>query len=829
MFAQQHIISFDVNSKSEIAKLPTYLSVDNVSGNTVTAYLAEKYLDDFSKLGYEYQELDFSKNAPGVLNMATTTAQMANWDRYPTYDVYIQMMNDFATNYPDLCQVVNIGTTVDGRQLIAVKISDNVSTHEAEPEYFYTSTMHGDETTGFVLLLRLIDYLLTNYGTDTQVTDIVNGFELYINPNANPDGTYAGGDDNVSGATRYNANYEDINRDFPYPLGANAPYQPETQAMMDFASDHNFVMSANFHGGAEVMNYPWDCWNSSQNTHADDTWFYDVCSEYVQTARQIYSSYMTSVVASGVTEGADWYYADGSRQDYMTYFHNCREITIELSDTKTLSSDQLPTWWNYNYQSLLDFIQAAQFGFNGTVKNINGDPLPAKIEIVGHDQDNSEVYTDEINGDYYRPIAPGTYDVTYSSEGYISQTHTLTISDYHQTVINDVVLLQAGQVTLTGTVIDATNSQPIENVTISFLNTSINDVYTDVNGNYSVTVAENEYTIQAYKNGYALASSTQTISSPNDVVDFALVPSDAITFEDDIPAEITLSGDADWFRSTDEAYEGSYSLKSGDIDHDQTSVMTLTATTTDGTISFFKKVSCEDGSNDDYDFLKFEIDGVEQDRWDGEVGWSQETYSISAGSHTFVWTYEKDGSVSNGEDCAWVDYIELPSTVLMTYDVTFNVTGEVTKTPIEGATINLTGYGEGLTNASGLYIFTDVYESTDSISFTVSATDFNTYSGKVFVASDVTQDITLTPGSSILSLNNDFQVYPNPTNGIINLKFQNIEGIVSILTTTGKEIKTFNVTSKNPVIDLSDQTTGIYLLKYTYGNNTYTEKIIIQR
>ncbi len=95
---------------------------------------------------------------------------------------YVAMMNAFETNYPGLCDVFSIGTTVNGRQLLVAKISDNVVTDEAEPEFFYTSTMHGDEITGYVLMLRLIDSLLTAYSTSPRIANLVNNIEIYINP-----------------------------------------------------------------------------------------------------------------------------------------------------------------------------------------------------------------------------------------------------------------------------------------------------------------------------------------------------------------------------------------------------------------------------------------------------------------------------------------------------------------------------------------------------------------------------------------------------------------------------------------------------------------------
>ncbi len=658
-FAQSHRFKFKIQDKKELEKITRLISIDNYKDNTVWAYANDKQFKLFSNLNYKIEELPLHDNQAKVLTMATTVAEMANWDRYPTYEVYVQMMQDFATNYPSICKLDTISDTQNGRKVLVIKISDNVETNEAEPEFFYTSTMHGDETTGFVLMLRLADYLLSNYGSDTEVTDIVNNFEIFINPDANPDGTYAGGNDNVSGSVRSLANGDDPNRDFPYPLDINhTTTNPETIGMEDFASAHRFVMSANFHGGAEVYNYPWDCWSTSENAPADAVWWERMGRVYVDTTRLQYASYMTSVVSDGVTEGKDWYAAYGSRQDYMNYFHHCKEVTIELSNTKTLSSDLLPTYWNYNERSLINYIKEAGYGFNGTVKNTNGDPLDAKIEITSYDKENSWVVTDPANGDYYRPIAPGTYDVTYSSEGYISQTITVTVTDWQTTTVQNVVLLQASQVNITGTVTEEGSGNPVEGVKIELLNTSETPVYTASDGTYTIpNIFEENYDIKASKTGYVPVTKNVDISESNNVIDFTLAISTAVSFENDIPDMFTFSGNQPWVRVTPEAYDGDYSMKSGDISDDETSVMqTELDISTAGNISFYKKVSSEN----DYDFLRFYIDDALKGSWSGSIDWSQESYAVTTGVHIFKWTYSKDGNTSSGSDCAWVDYIDFP-------------------------------------------------------------------------------------------------------------------------------------------------------------------------
>jgi len=124
-----------------------------------------------------------------------------------------------------------------------------------------------------------------------------------------------------------------------------------------------------------------------------------------------------------------------------------------------------------------------------------------------------------------------------------------------------------------------------------------------------------------------------------------------------------FDGNQPWVTTGIEFYEGMYSAVNEDINDEQNSVLLLQATVMqDDSISFYKKVSCEDDPyGTGYDYLAFSIDGNEMGRWDGEMPWSMEKYPVTEGDHTFKWEYYKDYSVSEGEDCAWVDYIVFPA------------------------------------------------------------------------------------------------------------------------------------------------------------------------
>ena len=514
---------FEITNRAELEQITRIVSIDNVIDLTVYAYATPTQLAKLSNLGYKVEFLPISGSTKDLI-MATTIAEMANWDRYPTYSVYCDMMAQFATNYPNICRLENLGSSIEGRDILAVKISDNPDIEEDEPEFFYTAQMHGNEIVTYIMMLRLIDYLLSNYGINLEVTKMVNEIEIWINPLANPDGTYDGGNNTVSGADRENANGVDLNRNFPDPEDGPHPdgnaWQPETIVMMDFADAHSFIHSANFHSGAEVVNYPWDTWAT---LHADNDWYYDISRAYADTVH-LYSpaSYM-NFLDNGVTNGYQWYTTNGNRQDYMNWFHYCREVTIELSDAKLLSSNLLPAHWTYNNRSLINYIKNVYYGIRGLVTDSLGNPLDAKITVVDHDFDHSEVYTDPDVGDYHRMILPGTYDITVSAYAFIPQTITgITVVDTGAVRV-DVILQEAESVDITGTVRDGDTHQLIVGAKVEIIDSVHAPVFTGFDGTYAIdNVMEGTYTFKVSADGYSTLTEDITVTENNNVINFEL-------------------------------------------------------------------------------------------------------------------------------------------------------------------------------------------------------------------------------------------------------------------------------------------------------------------
>jgi len=422
----------------ELTEIGRHLSVSGVRNGLATIVLAPGD-----------QEYFFGLNLPAYIEpqltgkSVVTAASMAdamNWDKYPSYQQYDSIMRKFADDYPGICMLDTIGTSYQGRLILALKISDNVTVDEPEPEVFYTSSMHGDELAGYILMLRLAEHLLQHYSPGTFEERLIDSLEIWINPLANPDGTYRDPDlgsdrDSIFNPTRINANGTDINRSFPAPFTNEQP-DNETFNFITFHEKRNFALSANFHSGAEVVNYPWDSWLNI--LHADDEWFESISRDYADTVHYYSGTGYLNDYNDGIVRGSEWYIIYGGRQDYITYAQHGREVTIELDATKQTPGAQLPLLWEYNYRSMLRYIEKAIYGVHGRVADDDtGLPVPARLFISGYDMDSSQVYSDTLSGNFVRMLPPGTYTILFTADGYFPElVEDLVIVDRQQLWIN---------------------------------------------------------------------------------------------------------------------------------------------------------------------------------------------------------------------------------------------------------------------------------------------------------------------------------------------------------------------------------------------------------
>ncbi len=417
------------------AYLPPGVSIDRIKGDSVFLYF---HPADSTYIRAHLSDLTLlvPPSEKTIPHMAAGPDEVLNGTAYPTWNQYLEIMEYFADTWPEICTIDTIGVTPRGRLILAAVLNGGHYQRGTVPEVFYTSSIHGDEVTGYSLMLRLINYLLTG-NTLPDIEDIYRDKIIVINPLSNPDGTYYESDTTIFGAIRANSNLADLNRNYPDPKNGDHPdgrnWQPENIAMMDYMGTNPPALSANFHGGAEVFNYPFDTW---VDRHADDEWFMFIGHEYADTASKTQSSYMNDL-NNGITDGFDWYEVHGGRQDYVTWFLFGREVTIELSEEKMPPANQLNSFWDLNRASMLNLIRQSNYGLYGHVTDaVNGKGVEATISIPEHDRLHSEIQCRK-DGSFTRFLISGTYSLTISADGYVTlETDPTTIENYLRTEIN---------------------------------------------------------------------------------------------------------------------------------------------------------------------------------------------------------------------------------------------------------------------------------------------------------------------------------------------------------------------------------------------------------
>ena len=367
---------------------------------------------------------------------------------YPTITEIYASLDAVIAAHPDICRLETIGTSVEGRQIQAVIVSDNPSTEEIEPELRIHGAIHGNEKASAMVALNYLETMTDNYATSPMCEYIVNNTETWIITVLNPDG--------YESTNRYNANGIDLNRNCSYMGpggggGSTAFSEPETAALRDLTMQNwpaieNFInpftAGLSLHGGAACIN---TVWNYTENPLPED---YDLleaqCDSYVNSPGII--SFFGSGVFWIALPGASWYETNGDVNDWS--YGECGTIdhTIEVHDINLFSD--WPALSNAHYMAILEFFINSTYGIWGTVKDIYGDPIDAQIVAGTLDVSDSVPLrfcrTDVTLGDYHKTLIPGTYDIEVSADGYVSQTITDVVVGSEERVEVSFVLYNVG-------------------------------------------------------------------------------------------------------------------------------------------------------------------------------------------------------------------------------------------------------------------------------------------------------------------------------------------------------------------------------------------------
>jgi len=332
------------------------------------------------------------------------------WDRsvlesYHNYNQMVELSDSLAANFPAICKKILLGTTLGGRQLGILKISDNVNTDENEPEVMFDGGIHGDEIMGPEIVIRYARDLCLGYGVDSTYTNLINSREIWLYYLVNPDGFASG--------IRYNSNGVDCNRDIGFMWGgegySTGPFsQPESRILRQLWLDHNFILYTNFHGGTEVISYPW-----SYRISQPPDW------QHINQLAAVYSS--TSGYANlGYGQGCViMYQIFGATKDFNYGALGQVGWSMEISQSKQPPSSQIPMYYNYNVPAITEMINRVGWGLEGKITDqLTGSPVKAAVFV------NSfyPVYTQAQLGDYHKYLLPGQYTIVVKASGYQTKT-----------------------------------------------------------------------------------------------------------------------------------------------------------------------------------------------------------------------------------------------------------------------------------------------------------------------------------------------------------------------------------------------------------------------
>lgn len=344
--------------------------------------------------------------------------------------------------YPAITWVYEIGNSVNGQPLKVIVISDNPRDHEpGEPEFKYVGNMHGNEVTGRETLIHLIYHLCENYGSVERITSLVDNTRIHILISMNPDGydhARVGDRDGIIG--RANTHHADLNRNFPDQFQRSQPHrEAETLAVMDWIAKYPFVLSANFHNGALVANYPYDNTKdgySIYNKCPDDDIFRQLALAYSEAHSTMHLGKRCPGdrygFKNGITNGAQWYSVDGGMQDFNYLNSNCFEITIEQGCFKYPYENRLEGIWKANKEAMLVYMEEVHKGVKGFVVNSDGAAIEnATINVLGRNHAIRSV----ADGDFWRLLVPGDYTLSVSAPGYNDAEKKVKVEDGPATTV----------------------------------------------------------------------------------------------------------------------------------------------------------------------------------------------------------------------------------------------------------------------------------------------------------------------------------------------------------------------------------------------------------
>ena len=278
-----------------------------------------------------------------IQNYSSRDFDYGSMGGYYTFDEIEQNLDELSSLYPNLIsEKISIGQSLEGRNIWAIKVSDNPNIDENEPQALYTGLHHSREPMSYMNLFYFMHWLGENYNSDLLAQHLVNNREIWFIPAINPDGLVYNQSIAPSGGGMQRKNTRDtcsgtpigvdLNRNYGYlwgydndgssPDGCSETYrgtspfsEPETQAVRDFVNQHNFKINFNYHSYSDLLIYPFG-YEYENNAPQEDI---DIFIEYGEDMVQ-YNDY---VLGTGPDllypvngDACDWMYGEAGIFSY---------------------------------------------------------------------------------------------------------------------------------------------------------------------------------------------------------------------------------------------------------------------------------------------------------------------------------------------------------------------------------------------------------------------------------------------------------------------------------------------------------------------------------
>lgn len=346
-------------------------------GHIVAAVDYDK-VDRIQELGFSVEVI--SDDAWNVLTPQSTRPPSKGISgAYHTYDEVEAILR--AMEGSGVAKVYDIGDSVEGRDIWAVRISDNPAVDEDEDEasVLFVGCHHAREWISVEVSLYLAEYLTDNYATDPEIQSLVDNQQIWIVPVLNPDGyVYTHTTDRSWRKNRRGGYGVDLNRNYGYMWGydnegssgstgdsdyrgASAFSEPETQALRDLCLAHEFRSMITYHSYGGEVAYPWGYIWDSPPDRCRDRHMSDVMRDL-----------MNAVHGAGYTSDPYPYLTNGDTTDWTYGIFRMPSITIELRPTGTsggsgfeLPEDEIIPTCEENLPAALYLIGWNQADLNG--------------------------------------------------------------------------------------------------------------------------------------------------------------------------------------------------------------------------------------------------------------------------------------------------------------------------------------------------------------------------------------------------------------------------------------------------------------------------------